>query len=714
MKGIVLNIDLGKPPLHIIRRYGAIFYRPPRLAPTKAIIVLVLCTLCSLLQAQSKTPAIVTPTAATEHTRSSQAKVLSDLPFADREDYAVARRGLIESAPNLTLKNKAGRVIWSLVPYQFLNGERPDTVNPSLWRHAQLAYNSGLFKVVDGIYQVRGFDTANISIVEAPEGLIIIDPLATQEQARAAMELYFKHRPRLPVKAIVYTHPHVDHYGGVEGVVSRAQVASGEVDIFAPENFMQYMVSEWAIGGTTMGRRGMYQFGVFLPRGPRAHVDNGMGKSTGSGSTSVIAPTRSVSQPVETHRIAGLEVEFQHTPGTESPAEMNLFIPAYAALCTAENATASLHNLLTLRGAEVRDARQWAYYLRNTIDLYASRSVVAFNTHHWPRWGKEKVFEYLERTADTYQYIHDQTLRLAAQGLTMNDIANAIEMPAALQESWYTRGYYGTASVGARAVFQRYFGFFDGNPANLDPLPRVQEATRMIDYMGGPNAAYKRAKQDFDKGDYRVVAKVLSYIVDAQAGQWQGQRNDNSKNYSKIYKKSRDLLAKTYDQLGYQAESALWRNFYLTGAHELRNGVPNFPLPPAIAKYVNEMDYRQLFDALAVRLDGARAENTASTINFIIDEGNGVSASRYIRLKNAVLAHREGQAASADLVVKLSRPVLEQLVAGALSPGDAIDKNLLDTRGDVAALRKLFALLDPYSYWFPIVTPATMRMPANY
>lgn len=623
---------------------------------------------------------------ASEQTRAHHQSIRSSLPFNDREDFDLATRGLTESTPNLTLTNTAGNIIWTTAQYGFLNEDNAETVNPSLWRHAQLAYQTGLFEVQEHIYQIRGFDAAIMTIVEAPEGLIIIDPLASKEQSSAAFELYLKHRSVKPIKAVIYTHPHIDHYGGVEGLISREDVNRGDVQIIAPEGFMESLVSEWAIAGTTMGRRGMYQFGVFLPRSPEGHVDSGMGKSTGSGTTSVIAPTYSVSKPIENLNIAGLETEFLLTPGTEAPVEFAIFFPELSALCTAELATASLHNLLTLRGAKVRDARQWVYYLRRMIDLYGAQTEVAFNTHHWPRWGNKEVLEYLESTADSYQFIHDQTLRLAAKGLTMDDIANTLEMPKSLQDTWYVRGYYGTVSVGARAVYQNYFGFFDGNPANLEPLSRVDNAKRTIEYMGGRDNVLKRARKDFDQGNYSWVAKVLNHLVFADSEDEQ----------------AREFLAETYEQLAYQAESAIYRNFYLTGAQELRAGVPNFPIPPSIKAYTNEMTIPQLFETMAVRLDPNKVEGKEIIINFILDDGRN---DHFVRIKNSVLSSYEGRAKDPYLDVYMSRKTLENLLTGVVQLDEGIENSSIRVEGSSEILSELFSMLDPYNIWFPIVTP---------
>ena len=431
---------------------------------------------------------------ATPQTCAHNHSFLDALPFGDRQDFDDASRGFIATLPDVTFRNPEGRVIFSLKDYAFLAHEQvPDTVNPSLWRQARLNMNNGLFQVTDRIYQVRGFDISNMTIIEGSRGLIIIDPLVSTEVAAAALELYCAHRGRKPVTAVIYTHTHVDHFGGVRGVVDEADVKAGNVAIIAPDRFMEEVTKENVLVGTPMIRRAMFQFGAILPKGPRGQVDAGLGKVISGGTVTLIPPTQIIRQPIETHVVDGVEIIFQLAPETEAPAEMHMFYPGLKALNLAENATHNLHNIYPIRGAQVRDANAWAKYLNEARDKFATKSDVVFAQHHWPVWGNSRLLDYMAKQRDTYKYLHDQTLRLINHGHKSAEIAERLALPKGLAREWHVRGYYGTFSHNAKAIYQRYLGWYDANPANLNPLPPVERAKKSVEYMGGADAVIAHA-----------------------------------------------------------------------------------------------------------------------------------------------------------------------------------------------------------------------------
>ncbi|HKX05828.1 MAG TPA: alkyl sulfatase dimerization domain-containing protein, partial [Methylomirabilota bacterium] len=485
------------------------------------------------------------PRDATEATRALQRAVQDALPFADAQDFEDAARGFVATLPEVSIRNAQGRVVWSLTDYAFLAApDAPPTVNPSLWRQARLNMHHGLFQVTDRIYQVRGFDLSNMTILEGERGLVVIDPLISAEVARAALELYRAHRGDRPVTAVIYTHSHTDHYGGVRGVVDESRVAAGDVEIIAPHRFMEEVVSEAVLAGTAMVRRGQFQFGATLPKGPRGQVDAGLGKVSSRGTVTLIPPTRIVADPIEVHRVDGIEIVFQLAPETEAPAEMHMFYPALRALNLAENATHHLHNVYPLRGAQARDANAWAKYLDEARDRFGRGADVAFAQHHWPVWGTARVLDYLGAQRDLYKYLHDQTVRLMNHGYKAAEIAERLALPRSLRSTWHVRGYYGTLSHNAKSVYQRYLGWYDANPANLNPLPPVERGRKYVEYMGGAAAVLARAREDLARGEYRFVAEATSHVVFADPANAEARR----------------LGAAALEQMGYAAESATWRN----------------------------------------------------------------------------------------------------------------------------------------------------------
>lgn len=629
------------------------------------------------------------PGDATKATQSANASVLQQLPFADRQDYEDAQRGWIGTLDAGEIRNAQGRVVWDLNSYAFLSEQNaPATVNPSLWRQAQLNLKHGLFQVTDRIYQVRGFDLSNMTVIEGDTGIIVIDPLLTAETARAALDLYYKHRPRKPVVAVIYTHSHVDHFGGVKGVVDEADVKAGRVRVLAPEGFMEEAVSENIYAGNAMSRRAQYMYGALLPKGPRGQVDAGLGKTVSLGTITLIAPTELIGKTGETRTIDGVKMEFQMAPGSEAPAEMLVYFPQWKALCAAEDATHNLHNLYTIRGAQVRDANQWWRALDETADRFGGRTEVLFAQHHWPKWGQQNIAGFLSRQRDGYKYIHDQSLRLANQGYTMAEIAERLKMPASLAGQWDLRGYYGTVNHNAKAVYQRYLGWYSGNPADLHPLPPEDAAQRYVKFMGGADKVLAQARQSYAQGDYRWVAEVVKHVVFADPSN----------------REARNLEADALEQLGYQAESASWRSAYLMGAQELRNGVDKTPgTQTASPDMVRAMTDTMFMDLLAVRLNSDRAAGRDVRINWVQPDTGKQYA---LTVENSVFLYREGrQHANAQATLTAPRGVLVGTLLGQTTLQAAMQAGQARIDGDPAALQAWLGMLDQFDPKFDIVTP---------
>jgi alkyl sulfatase BDS1-like metallo-beta-lactamase superfamily hydrolase len=631
------------------------------------------------------------PGSASEYTLAAYARALSELPFEDREDFEDARRGLIATVPNLVLRDERGRIVWDMDSYAFVHSqaESPDTVHPSLWRLAQLNGMHGLFEVVPGIYQVRGYDLSNMTLVEGRRGVIVIDPLISMECAAAALALYRSYRGERPVSAVIYTHSHVDHFGGVKGVVSEDAVQAGVVPVWAPAGFLEHAVSENVLAGTAMARRAGYMFAPGLERGPRGQVDAGIGKTTSSGSVTLIAPTHEVSSTGQEEDIDGVPVVFQLVPDSEAPAEMNFHFPDLRVLCVAENAVHCMHNVLTPRGAPVRDALRWSKYLGEAVELFGARSDVMFAQHHWPRWGKERIVRFLERHRDMYRYLHDQTLRLANRGLTPTEIAAQVTLPPSLARTWSCRGYYGTVSHNVRAVYQRYLGFFDGNPAHLDPLPPEDAARRYVELAGGMEPLLAHARAAFEQGDYRWVAELCSHAVfaDPECGP------------------ALELHAEALEQLGYQSESAVWRNLYLVGAHELREGPPSAPKGRRVgsADVARALSIEQLWDAMGARLDGPRAWDTRIVLAWHFTD---VEERWTVTVENGAISTVEGRLApDAHATVTLTRAAFDAVLLGEGDGAALFASGAIAVEGDGAKLGEFLGLLDEGDPAFAIVTP---------
>ncbi|MGW4929293.1 alkyl/aryl-sulfatase [Agromyces sp. NPDC004153] len=603
------------------------------------------------------------------------------LPFDDDADFAAADRGFIGTLDDPVIRDDRGAVVWDASSYDFVDGDAPDSVNPSLWRQSKLVAKHGLYEVVPGIHQVRGLDLSVMSFIEGETGVIVVDPLISKETAVAALELYRAHRGDRPIVAVIHTHSHIDHFGGVLGIVSQDEVDAGDVQIIAPEGFVEHAVAENVYAGTAMGRRAGYMYGAALARGPKGQVGAGLGQTTSTGEATMIVPTLDIRETGETHVIDGVEIEFQMAPGTEAPSEMHFHLPRFRALCMAENATHNLHNLLTLRGALVRDPHVWSQYLTEAIERYGDRTDVVFASHHWPTWGADEVRRFLSIQRDLYAYLHDQTLRMLNQGLTGAEIAEVIQLPPALERNWSTHGYYGSVSHNVKAIYQRYMGWFDGNPARLWPHPPQALAERYVDAIGGIDRVVELAQAAFDAGDLRWAATLLDHAVFADAA----------------HAAARALYADTLEQLAYGSENGTWRNFFLSGATELREGNFGTPTSTAAPAILAQLTPEQLFDAVAIRVDGPRAWDLDLALDLTLSD---LGRSFHLTLRNGVLVYVEREPApDAALHLSLDKPRLLRLAGGDVS-SDGVE-----VTGDMEVLKQLIGVLDQGDPAFDIVVP---------
>jgi alkyl sulfatase BDS1-like metallo-beta-lactamase superfamily hydrolase len=655
-----------------------------RLAST---VVVVSFALGAAAMAQVQQP--TAPKPATAATRAANQALLQSLPFSDRQDFDDAQRGLMARPDALTIRAADGRVVWDLESYKAyigLDKAAPDTVNPSLWRNAQLNMQYGLFRVHDRIFQVRGYDLSNITFIQGDTGWIVFDPLISVETAKAAIDLVTQNLGQRPVVAVVYSHSHVDHYGGVRGVIDEADVKAGKVQVLAPEHFTEHAVSENVIAGNAMSRRAIYMYGALLPRSAQGGVNGGLGQTTSTGTATLIEPTREIKRTGEDVTIDGVRMVFQMTPGTEAPAEMNTYFPQFRAMWMAENTTNTMHNILTLRGAQVRDALNWAHFLNQTIELYGNETDIKFQAHHWPMWDNARIIEYWKQQRDTYKYIHDQAVNLMNKGYTGVELSNMIELPPELSRLWHNRGYYGSLRHNTRAVYQRYMGFYDGNPTTLDQLPPVAAARKYVEYMGGAAAILQKAKADFDKGEYRWVAEAAKHVVFADPGN----------------RDAKELLADSYEQMGYQAESGPWRSVYLQGAFELRNGVPteggiNTASPDTIAAMPPEM----MFDYFGVRLNGAKAAGKKLALNVDFTD---LKQQYSLIVENATVNYGK-PVATADARITTAKTTLDRIQLRETTIEQAVAAGEMQIEGRREALGEFLAMLDAFPFWFNIVTP---------
>jgi len=627
---------------------------------------------------------------ASEVTKDENQQLFKILPFKNQHSFEDAQRGKVASLPDTVIKSQDGRVIWNPEKYAFikLEAEAPDSVNPSLWRQSQLVNISGLFKVVDRIYQVRNYDLSNMTIIEGDTGIIVVDPLISKETAKAALDLYYQHRPKKPVIAVIHSHSHVDHYGGVKGVVEEEEVHNQKVKIVAPAGFLQAAVSENVMAGNAMSRRASYMYGNLLPADPKGQVGSGLGTTTSAGTITLIPPTDLVEKTGQEMVIDGLTFQFLIAPDSEAPAEMHWYIKELKALTTAENSCHTLHNTYSLRGAKIRNPLLWSKYLNETLVKWGADTEVLYGMHHWPVWGKERVREHLSKQRDLYRYINDETLRLANKGYKMVEIAEMIQLPKKLATYWSDRGYYGTMNHNVKATYVLYLGWFDGNPATLHVHPPTVSSHKYVDYMGGADSTLDKAKKAYDEGDYRWVAEVVNHVVFSEPNN----------------KRARELQAKALEQMGYQAESGPWRNFYLTGAKELREGVKKLPtVMTASPDTVRAMDLGLFFDYLAMRLRGPKAVDQKMALNFTFkDTGDQV----FLELENGVLNHTLNyQVEKPDATITLNRSTLNAIVLGQKTFEDAMKDQSIQIQGNHQMLPTLVGLLDHFEFWFPIVTP---------
>ena len=624
---------------------------------------------------------------ATAQTMAINAEIAKQLPLDDQQDFADATRGLIASQKPLQVKNADGKVLWDMEKYAFIDGAAPDSVNPSLWRQAKLNNIHGLFEVTPGIYQLRGFDLANITLIQGKTGWILVDPLTTAPTARNALAFAREQLGEQKISAIIFTHSHIDHFGGIDGVLTDNE--REQLQVIAPEGFMEEASSENILAGPTMQRRAQYMYGSRLERSATGHVDTGLGKQPPfGGDIGILAPTHIVSQTGQTLTVDGVEIVFQYTPASEAPAEMTFYIPQLKAFGGAEVVSHTLHNLYTLRGAKVRDALKWSGYIDEAITLFGQEAEVYFGSHHWPIWGKQRINDFLKSQRDSYKYIHDQTLRMANAGYTPKEIAAELKLPSTLAKNFANRDYYGTVSHNAKAVYQAYFGWYDGNPANLNPLPPAEAGAAYVEAIGGADKVLNIAQQSFDKGQYRWTAELLNHLVFAQP--------DNQS--------ARELLAKTYDQLGYQAESGPWRDVYLTGAYELRNGPPTKVTNLGeIARLLEETPLPLFFASMAASLNGPRADGKQLLVNFNFTD---LKENHVLQVENAVLHHRiAAPVAGADATVNLTKPLFLKLVTGGAGLKDTLFSDELSIEGSRLSLLEFFQLLDKPQGNFNIIEP---------
>ncbi len=627
---------------------------------------------------------------ATAQTKSANDALYGQLPFTDKTDFMNAHKGFIAPLPSELIKGKQGNVVWAPQQYAFIKeGEKaPDTVNPSLWRQSQLINIGGLFQVTDGVYQIRNLDLSNMTIMEGKEGITVIDPLVSAETAKVGMDLYYKNRGKRPVVAVIYTHSHVDHYGGVRGVIDEADVKSGKVKVYAPAGFMKEAVSENIMAGNAMSRRASYMYGNLLKPDAKGQVGAGLGTTTSAGTVTLIEPTNYITHTGQKEVIDGLTYDFMMAPGSEAPSEMLWYVEEKGMIEAAEDVTHTLHNTYSLRGAKIRDPLAWSKYINDVIGRWGGKANIIIAQHHWPTWGNENVVKLMKSQRDMYRYINDQTLRMANQGLTRDEIAANFKLPSGLEKSWASRGYYGSVSHDVKATYVFYLGWFNGNPATLNELPPVDAAKKYVDYMGGADAIMQKAKTDYAQGNYRWVAQVTNNIVFADPSN----------------KEARNLEADALEQMGYQAESGPWRNFYLTGAQELRNGVVKGATPnTASPDTVKAMSPEMFFDYLAVHINGEKAANAQAVFNVDL----GADGGKYkLELENGVLNHSaDAQASNADASITLNRATLNKIILKEESLKQAEEKGDVQISGNHAKLDEFLGYLDSFDFWFNMVTP---------
>ena len=646
---------------------------------SKLILIVVCGYWVSAISAQSDV--------VSDHVKAANQRVAESLDFSDTSDFEDAKRGFIASDNDTKVLDANGTLVYDFGTQEFLQSTAPDTVNPSLWRQSQLTAMHGLYKVSDGIYQVRGYDLANITFIKGDKGWIVVDPLTSKETALKARALVDRELGQRPISAVVVTHSHGDHYGGVRGIIDEQDLEDG-VELIAPKGFVVETVSENVLAGNAMSRRVTLMFGAFLPSSPKGNVGVGLGPGLARGNIGLLNPTIDISATGQSVTVDGVKMDFILTLGAEAPSEFMFYLPKYKAFCQAEIINHTLHNMLTPRGAKVRDGRLWSKYIDQAIYLYGDKTEVSFGSHHWPTWERENILDLWSGQRDLYRYIHDQTLWLSNQGVTLHEIPSKIELPEGLSKKFANRGYYGDIGFNARAQYQLYYGFFDGNPANLNPLSITAESIKYVEYMGGAKKLLKRAEQDYAQGEFNFVATALNHLVFAEPANQAGKK----------------LLASTYRQLGYMAESGAQRNFYLSGALELQHGVPTVPhLATGSADTVRAIPLELYFDLLAVRINGLAAADKSWSINFVISD---TDEQANLFLSNGALHHRMGRLdKDADATLSLTRPALDKLNLKMSTLPELMQAGTASIEGDAVTLGQFFALIEEPPFWFNIVTP---------
>ena len=622
---------------------------------------------------------------ATPTTLAANAQFAKDLKLDDPQDFEDAKRGFI-AKPTGKLLAADGSVLYDYDAYQFIKGQSPDTVNPSLWRHARLNAEIGLLKVTDGIYQLRGFDVANITLIEGKTGWIVVDALTSRESAAAAMAFARQHLGNKPVTALVFSHSHIDHFGGALGVLTPQEVSERKVPVIAPAGFMEEATSENVMVGTAMGRRSIYQFGRDLERSDKGNVDTGLGKNVVYGTFGILPPTQLITKPTEELTLDGVHFVFHNVPGAEAPAELTFFIPEKKAYGGAENLAQTMHNLLPVRGAKVRDALRWSEYMDQALEQTAGTEVY-FGQHNWPIWGNAHIQDFIKAHRDVYKYTHDQTVRLINAGYTRNEIADKIKLPKSLEDHFGARGYYGDLRHNVRAVYQFYLGAYDGNPATLNPLPPQESAKHYLELLGGADKAVAAAQTAYDKGEYRWAAELLNHAVFGDPSS----------------KAAKELLAKTYDQMGYMSEAATWRNSYLTAAAELRNGPPAKGVSRAgFVEMLMQTPVERFLEAMAAGLDGPAADGKNLKVNLVLSD---IKESYVLWIENAVLHYKKAAPATdANATLTLTKSIFIKMMAGTAGVKDTLLSDDLKVDGSKIDLARFFGLIDKAPGTFAIVT----------
>jgi alkyl sulfatase BDS1-like metallo-beta-lactamase superfamily hydrolase len=617
-------------------------------------------------------------------TKTANSDLAKRLPLSNQQDFEDASRGFMAAISSPAILDDAGNPVWEISQYDFVTGAAPDTVNPSLWRQGELVAKHGLFEVAPGLYQVRGYDLSVMTVIEGKTGWIVIDPLTNVETGRAALQLVNDTLGERPVSALLYTHSHADHFGGARGVLPNG---AGNVPVIAPQHFSEEAVSENVIAGNHMTRRSTMMFGSTLPRSATGHVSSGLGPGLPRGNVSLILPTEELGEGITKKTIDGIRFEFMDMGGTEAPSEFIFFLPDLKALHTAEVATGTFHNVLTPRGAKSRDALAWSKGIDDMLSAYGAKSDVVLASHHWPKWGTDRVQSFLKSQRNVYRYVHDATIRAANGGAGMVEAAETLKEPEFLSRDFNARGYYGTMNHNSKAVYQHYFGWWSGVPADYHKLPAEQSADKYVAAMGGSDAVLRTGIRAYESGDFRWAAEVLNHLVFAAQG---GQT-------------AKDWLAATYEQMGYQAESGAWRSYFLTGAQELRVGlVARNVANPGSADVLRSVPTRTLLDAMAVRFDGTKVSKNAKSINFVFTDTKETFS---VEVNRSTALARPGLADDPAVTLTLTRTAFDKLIGRQAQFGDLQKAGEIKLRGSAVAIGEYLTALDTPELWFNIVEP---------